>query len=69
MACAQLFGGPQGFMISTNVAETDADHATTLYRFLRHLIANLQHVSSLPADCAFRPCCCFCRLGQTWKPG
>jgi hypothetical protein len=41
----QLFGGAQGFMISTNVAEADADHATTMYRFLRHLLANLQHVS------------------------
>ncbi len=51
----QLFGGPQGFMVSTNVAETDEDHATTLYRFVRHLLSNLQHVSGSSSAYQARP--------------
>lgn len=37
-------------MVSTNVAEADDDHATTLWRFTLHLMANLQHVSLWPGQ-------------------
>ena len=34
----KLYGGPHGFMVSTGVAEPDADHAATLLRFSLHLL-------------------------------
>ncbi|KAL4858295.1 Adenylate cyclase [Chlorella vulgaris] len=40
----KLYGGPHGFMISTGVAEPDADHATTLLRFSLHLLQAAQSI-------------------------
>ena len=44
-------------MVSTNVAEPDDDHATTLYRFMRHLVSNLQHVGAGTRGAAPCPAC------------
>jgi class 3 adenylate cyclase len=40
----KLYGGAQGFMLSTNVAEPDADHATTLLEAARALLQVLPEV-------------------------
>ena len=40
----KLYGGPHGFMISTGVAEPDADHAATLLRFSLHVLQAAQSV-------------------------
>jgi hypothetical protein len=44
----KLYGGPHGFMISTGVAEPDADHAATLLRFSLHVLQAAQNVRSTP---------------------
>ncbi|EFN55643.1 expressed protein [Chlorella variabilis] len=48
----KLYGGPHGFMISTGVAEADADHAATLLRFSLHLLQAAQSVSAAAAGAA-----------------
>ena len=55
----KLYGGPHGFMISTGVAEADADHAATLLRFSLHLLQAAQSVSAAAAGAALAPgtCC------------
>lgn len=40
----KLYGGPHGFMISTGVAETDEDHASTLLRFSLHVLQAMHQV-------------------------
>ncbi|PRW57717.1 adenylyl cyclase isoform A [Chlorella sorokiniana] len=40
----KLYGGPHGFMISTGVAETDEDHASTLLRFSLHVLQAIQQI-------------------------
>ncbi|KAI7846098.1 hypothetical protein COHA_000359 [Chlorella ohadii] len=40
----KLYGGPHGFVISTGVAETDEDHASTLLRFSLHVLQALQQI-------------------------
>lgn len=61
----KLYGGPHGFMISTGVAEPDADHATTLLRFSLHLLQAAQSVS----DCACCPRCCTSKAGTCHSCG
>lgn len=48
--CPQVFklnGGAQGFLLATNVAEPDANHAATLFAFAQRLMRAMQHVSTL----------------------
>lgn len=40
----KLYGGPHGFMISTGVAETDEDHASTLLRFSLHVLQAMHQI-------------------------
>lgn len=42
----KLYGGPHGFMISTGVAETDEDHASTLLRFSLHVLQAMHQVGA-----------------------
>ena len=63
----KLYGGPHGFMISTGVAEPDADHAATLLRFSLHVLQAAQNVRPAractllfctPTPAAASPCLC-----------
>lgn len=48
--CPQVFklnSGAQGFLLATNVAEPDANHAATLFAFAQRLMRAMQHVSTL----------------------
>lgn len=45
----KLFGSPFGFMLSTNVAEPDPQHATTLLACARELLEQLEQASG--AEC------------------
>lgn len=40
----KLYGGPHGFMVSTGVAESDEQHASTLLRFALHVLQAVQAV-------------------------
>ena len=42
----KLYGGAQGFLLATNVAEPDANHAATLLSFAERLMRVAQHVST-----------------------
>ncbi|KAL4457367.1 hypothetical protein ABPG75_012232 [Micractinium tetrahymenae] len=40
----KLYGGPHGFMVSTGVAESDDQHASTLLRFALHVLQAVQSI-------------------------
>lgn len=52
----KLYGGAQGFLLATNVAEPDANHAATMFAFAQRLMQVALHVSAWVAAGGRWPC-------------